>query len=209
MKTPSSHLFQAVAAAALMLAAGISTGYAAMSATAVTDLNVRAGPGPQYPVVALAMRGSTTVLEGCIEGSNWCRVNVGGVSGWAYARYLTTDFGGSAVVISERRAELAVPAVSYETTGSTVVTTTPSEPLELMGPVERIDPIAPPPAVGTYITANPVEPVYLEGEVVLGATLPNTVAVRPIPDYDYQYVTINGQPVLVEPATRRIVYIYR
>lgn len=209
MKTPSPHLFRAVAAAGLMLAVGVSTGYAAMSATAVTDLNVRAGPGPQYPVVALATRGSTAVLDGCIEGSNWCRVNVGGVSGWAYARYLATDFGGSTVVISERRAELAVPVITYETTGSTTVTTTQPERLELIGPVEQVEPITPPPAIGSYITANPVEPVYLEGEVVLGATLPSTVAVRPIPDYDYQYVVVNNQPVLVEPETRRIVYVYR
>lgn len=209
MIPPSPHLFRAVAAAGLMLATGVSTSYAAMSATVVTDLNVRAGPGPQYPVVALATRGSTTMLDGCIEGSNWCRVNVGGVSGWAYARYLATDSGGSTVVISERRAELAVPVVSYEATGSTVVATTQPEPLELIGPVEQFEPIAPPPTVGTYITANPAEPVFLEGEVVLGATLPSSVPVRPIPDYDYQYVVVNNQPVLVEPATRRIVYVYR
>lgn len=207
MKTLYPHAFRMVAAVGLILAAGASTGYAAMSATAVTDLNVRAGPGPQYPVVALATRGSTTVLEGCIEGSLWCRVNAGGVSGWAYAKYLSADAGGSTVVISERRAELGVPVVTYEATGS--VAAMPAEPLELIGPVDEVQPIAPPPTVQTYITSNPVEPVYLEGEVVLGATLPNTVAVRQIPDYEYEYVVVNGQPVLVEPATRRIVYIYR
>jgi uncharacterized protein YraI len=207
MKTLSPHLFKAVAAAGLILAAGISTAAAAMSATAVTDLNVRAGPGPQYPIVGMAARGSTTMLEGCIEGSLWCRVSVDGVSGWAYARYLSADQSGSTVVISERRAELGVPVVTYEATGSTVAT--PAEPLELIGPVEEVDAITPPQAVGTYITSNPVDPVYLDGEVVLGATLPNTVAVRQIPDYDYEYVMVNGQPVLVEPSTRRIVYIYR
>ncbi|MCA1367722.1 DUF1236 domain-containing protein [Bradyrhizobium sp. BRP14] len=207
MKTLSPHLLRAVAAAGLILAAGVSTAGAAMSAMAVTDLNVRAGPGPQYPIVGLAARGSTAVLEGCIQGSNWCRVNVGGVAGWAYAKYLATGSGGSTVVISERRAELGVPVVTYEVTGSTVAT--PAEPLELIGPVEEVTAITPPPAVRTYITENPVDTVYLDGEVVLGATLPQTVAVRPIPEYDYQYVNVNGQPVLVEPATRRVVYIYR
>ncbi|MCY1248581.1 hypothetical protein D9M72_620260 [compost metagenome] len=67
----------------------------------------------------------------------------------------------------------------------------------------------PPDTVRTYVTANPGETVYLDGEVVVGAALPQTVAVRRVPDYNYDYVSINGQPVLVEPATRRIVYVYR
>lgn len=209
MKTPSPHLFRAVAAAGLMLAAGISTGYAAMSATAVTDLNVRAGPGPQYPIVGLATRGSPAILDGCVQGSNWCRISVNGIRGWAYARYLTTDLGGSTVVIEQRRADLGIPAVTYEVQPSDPVITTTREPLELIGPVEEVDAITPPPAVRTYIAENPADTVYLEGEAVIGAALPSTVAVREIPDYDYDYVSINGQPVLVEPATRRIVYVYR
>jgi hypothetical protein len=69
--------------------------------------------------------------------------------------------------------------------------------------------VNPPPEVRTYVTSNPVEPVYLEGEVVVGARLPETVVLRPVPDYEYRYVYVNRQPVLVEPATRRIVYVYR
>ncbi|WP_331371764.1 DUF1236 domain-containing protein [Sinorhizobium chiapasense] len=209
MKTPSPHLFRAVAAAGLMLAAGISTTYAAMSAIAVTDLNIRAGPGPQYPTIGLVARGGAAILDGCIQGSNWCQVSVNGVRGWAYARYLTTDLGGSAVVVEQRRTELAIPSVTYQVQPGDPVITTTSEPLELIGPVEQVDAIAPPAAVRTYITANPADTVYLEGEPVIGAALPSTVAVRQIPDYDYDYVSINGQPVLVEPATRRIVYVYR
>ncbi|MBB4185366.1 DUF1236 domain-containing protein [Sinorhizobium terangae] len=209
MKTPSTHLFRAVAAAGLMLAAGASTGYAAMSATAVTDLNVRAGPGPQYPTVGLATRGSPAVLDGCIQGSNWCRISVNGIRGWAYARYLATDLGGSSVVIEQRRTDLAIPSVTYQVQPGDPTIATTAEPLELIGPVEEVDAITPPPAVSTYITENPADTVYLEGEPVIGAALPSTVAVREIPDYGYDYVTINGQPVLVEPATRRIVYVYR
>ncbi len=59
------------------------------------------------------------------------------------------------------------------------------------------------------MTSNPMEPVYLEGEVVVGAQVPDTVVVQPIPEYEYEYVYINGQPVLIEPASREIVYIFR
>ena len=54
-----------------------------------------------------------------------------------------------------------------------------------------------------------MDPVYLEGEVVVGAGLPETVQLRPVPDYEYNYVYVNGQPVLVEPQSRRIVYVVR
>ena len=43
--------------------------------------------------------------------------------------------------------------------------------------------IDPPENVRTYVTSNQVEPVYLEGEVVVGAGLPETVELREIPDY--------------------------
>lgn len=207
MKTFFPHLIRAAATAGLILATAVPAAFAAMSATVTTDLNVRAGPGPQYPVLGVAPGGSTAALEGCIEGSLWCRVNAGGVSGWAYSKYLQTGSGGSTVVISERRQELGVPLVSHEATGATV--TVGPEPLELIGRVDDVPTVAPPPTVRTYITENPVEPVYLEGEVVLGATVPSSVAVQPIPEYEYEYVVVNNQPVLVEPSTRRIVYIYR
>src|SRR5690606_34748773 len=73
-----------------------------------------------------------------------------------------------------------------------------------------VEPIpAPPPEVRTYITSNQVDPVYLEGEVVVGASVPETVVMREIPDYQYRYSYVNGQPVLIEPQSRRIVYVVR
>ncbi len=69
--------------------------------------------------------------------------------------------------------------------------------------------IDPPAPVRDYVVQNEFEPVYLDGEVVVGAGLPETVELREIPDYEYRYVYVNGQPALVEPGTRRIVYVYR
>ena len=61
----------------------------------------------------------------------------------------------------------------------------------------------------TYVTQNPVTPVYLNGEVVEGVGLPEDVVLTPVPDYQYNYAYVNGVPVLVEPGTRRVTYIYR
>lgn len=69
--------------------------------------------------------------------------------------------------------------------------------------------IDPPQPVREYVTTHEVEPVYLDGEVVVGAGLPETVELREVPDYDYRYVYVNGQPVLVDPSSRRVVYIVR
>jgi len=69
--------------------------------------------------------------------------------------------------------------------------------------------IDPPENVRTYVTTNRGDPVYLEGEAVVGAGLPETVELREIPNYKYRYVYVNGQPVLVEPSSRRIVHIIR
>lgn len=69
--------------------------------------------------------------------------------------------------------------------------------------------IDPPETVRTYVSANPLDPVYLEGEVIIGAGIPANVVLKAIPDYEYNYVYINGQPVLVDPGTRQIVYVIR
>jgi hypothetical protein len=69
--------------------------------------------------------------------------------------------------------------------------------------------IDPPENVRTYVTTHQAEPIYLEGEVVTGARLPETVTLREVPEYEYRYVNVNGQYVLVEPQSREIVYVMR
>lgn len=202
--------------AGLILAASAGLAQAQMVATTANDLEVRSGPGPQYPTVGMATRGSQAVLDGCIEGSRWCRVDVNGMRGWVYAQYLSVEQDGAPVVVEEHSVDLGVPTVTYEqtddvSTGS-VQHATPGPNDELLGPVEQgdqIEAIAPPTTVETYIEQNPVDTVQLQGDVVVGATLPESVVVHRIPDYQYRYVQVNRQPVLVDPSTRRIVYVYR
>lgn len=54
----------------------------------------------------------------------------------------------------------------------------------------------------TYVTSNPLDPIHLDGEVGMGARAPQTVVLQLVPDYEYRYVYINGQPVLVHPPDR-------
>jgi uncharacterized protein YraI len=193
-----------------------SLALAAMMAHAVTDLNVRSGPGPEYPVIGFIKTQEPVTMIGCIQGSLWCQITHKGKDGWAYSQYLATESAGNRVILSERPAAVAVPSVTYNTTGSGAAIATGAVAGALVaGPVGAVvggvagAAIVPPQQVQTYVTTNPGEPVYLNGEVVVGAGLPETVPLRQVPDYNYRYVYVNGQPVLVDPASRRIVYVYR
>lgn len=221
-------LKSATVAVALVSFTGIAV--AQVAATATTDLNIRSGPGPQHSVIGVIGVSDDAVINGCLENSKWCQVSYNGVEGWAYSDYLTAGLAGQQqAIISQRPAQAEVPTVTYESTASTDGsgalaggTTGAVSGAIIGGPAGAaiggaagavaggaIDTITPPREVVTYVERNRVEPVYLEGEVVEGVALPETVAVRQIPDYEYQYVYVNEQPVLVEPGSRRIVHVIR
>jgi len=149
--------------------------------------------------------GQSATLNGCIENSKWCTIAEAGGQGWVYSDYVTADFGGSRVVLTQRRSSVTVVSppedignYSTDYTGAIVA----GEPVE--------DAFPPPPAeIRTYVDTHRLDPVYLDGEVVTGATLPDTVELREIPDYNYRYVYVNGQPALIDPQTRRIMYVVR
>jgi uncharacterized protein YraI len=216
----------ALSLGALALASSVAfagPALAQFAATATTDLNVRSGPGPQYEVVGTIGASESATVNGCIQGSKWCQVDHDGVTGWAYSEYLTGDFGGERVVVSAAPSTAEVPVVDYEQTSSTNATVGAAggaiTGALIGGPVGAAiggiagaaagAAISPPDTVRSYVVENRTDPVYLEGEVVVGAGLPDTVELREVPDYEYAYRYVNGQPVLVDPATRRIVYVYR
>jgi len=170
----------------------------------VTDLNVRAGPGPQYPVVGVLPAGQSATLTGCMENSRWCAIAEANGPGWVYSDYVTADFGGQRVVLTERPADAEI-AVMPPPADAGAYDDSHTGSIQPGDPVDDFD--APPADVRTYISAHPLEPVHLDGEAVSGAILPDTVKLRAIPDYDYRYVYVNGQPALIDPATRRVVYV--
>ena len=184
-----------VSAAAGALLAMTGAAFAQSAVVATTDLNVRAGPGPQHQVLGVLGAGQSVDLDGCLQSRKWCVVAFDGGQGWVYSDYLTGDFGGTQVVVTERPADSGVRIVEAPTVidrGTTSSVTT------VIDPPER---------VRTYVTSNQIEPIYLDGEVAVGTGLPETVTLREIPDYEYRYSYVNGEPVLVEPSSRRIVYV--
>lgn len=184
---------------------------AATVATATTPLNIRSGPGPQYSVTGYIPTNGRATITGCIQGSLWCRVVARGRRGWAYSRYLTARLSGRSLIVATDLAD--IPAARYEAPVETVGSAVPAPVVTgtVVAPAASAPPLAlvPPATVGSYVTSHPVSPVYLNGEVVQGAALPQSVALAPIPGYTYQYAYVNRVPVLVEPTTRTIAYVYR
>ncbi len=209
-------------------ATGIALADTSVSAT--TDLNVRAGPGSQYPVVGVIGAGEATMVSGCLESGKWCAVRTGTEEGWAYADYLAMNTGGERIVLTQRPADAGIAVVeapAHKGSGDAgaaaggvtgaIVGAVAGGPVgaAVGGAAGAIaggatgTVVDPPDTVRTYVTTNRTQPVYLDGEVVVGATLPQTVALREVPDYSYRYVYVNGQPVLVDAGSREIVYIVR
>jgi uncharacterized protein YraI len=75
----------AAAAAALLVSSA-----AALAAPAVAEstVNVRAGPGTNYPVLARMRTGERVNVDRCIPGFRWCHVQRNGTDGWVAATSL-------------------------------------------------------------------------------------------------------------------------
>lgn len=201
-----------------------SPALAQTSATTATELNLRSGPGPRFEVIGVIPSGSAVEIEGCLDAGLWCRVDHAGQTGWAHAGYLSAEAAGEPVIVGERRTEVSVPVVSYDEgdVGGGLALGATSGALAgavLGGPIgAAVGAVAgaalggasnvPEPVV-SYVRSNRVEPVYLEGEVVVGAQVPETVELTPVPESEYRYIDVNGVPAVVEPQTRRIIYVVR
>jgi hypothetical protein len=64
-----------------------------------------------------------------------------------------------------------------------------------------------PASVLGFVATAPGPSVVVEEQIVVGEPLPDRVRVQPIPRSDYRYAVVNGQRVIVDPRTRRIVRI--
>jgi Protein of unknown function (DUF1236)/Bacterial SH3 domain len=170
---------------------------------------VRSGPGFQYPVVAQMQANAPAPVTGCIQDYSWCSVALGGVSGWASAPYLVTDAGGKPTNLQVSGAQLGIPIVVPAAVGAVVATPPVGAMVPVAPAVGVVEPVIPAPQVLSFVTQQVVQPVIVDGEVMVGATLPVTAPVYPIPASPYVYSYVNGVRVVVEPSARRIVYVVR
>jgi hypothetical protein len=183
--------------------------------TATTALNIRSGPGPEQPVIGFMKARQKAQILGCVEGSLWCQVQFRGRQGWAYSQYMALAAGSGPIIIREPvvvtygyaptyRPDVPLAPIAEAITSGARAVAAATEPV-----VYASTYAPPPPAVSNYVANNAVNSFAYEGNVIVGASLPQTVVLTNVPDYRYQYVYVNNTPVLVDPATRRIVYVFR
>ena len=201
-------------------------------ARAAVELTVRSGPSVFDEAVGVLAKGDTVTINGCVAEIVWCEVTYAGGTGFAAGEYLLIPEGEDRMVSllsdpnSVSIATIEVPdeagtktnengaAAAGATLGSLIA-------FAAGGPVGGIvaggilgtaaGSAASEPAEKslTFVLENPVETVYLNGEVVVGAGLPDTVTTYEIPDGDFRYLNVNGFPVLVDPETNVIVDVIR
>jgi uncharacterized protein YraI len=218
-----------VLTAAVFSLALLGAAQAQTTGTATTALNLRSGPGPEQPVIGLIKARQKAAILGCVEGSLWCQVSFRGKTGWAYSQYMTLASASGTIVVREPANVANVPVITYDALGYRAPTYRPdiapiaaaiTEPAVVgyggagAGAIGAPRPGAflnnPPPfPVGQYVANNATNSFYVTGDVVVGTSIPQTVVLNNVPDYRYQYVYVNDTPVLVDPVTRQIVYVFR
>ena len=61
---------------------------------ATAEVNMRAGPGTNYPVVTTIARAAAVEIHACLAATDWCDVAWSGSRGWVAARYLAIPRSG-------------------------------------------------------------------------------------------------------------------
>lgn len=188
--------------AGLLLA---TSAYAETTATAWTDLNLRAGPGVSYDVLTVIPATQSVTVDGCLDASNWCRVSHGEVNGWASGDYLTAMVESPIYINRER---LAVETVTYEKSPESTIGGGAAGAVAgaiVGGPIGALigagigmgvgAAVTPSERVTTYVQDNPTDPIYLDGEVVVGAGIPEEVVLAEVPESEYYYKTSARLPI--------------
>jgi uncharacterized protein YraI len=178
----------------------------ALPGYSTAHLNLRTGPGTQYPIAGMMEYNVRSEITGCLADYSWCSVTVAGLSGWASAEYLVVDKQGAILQVDEQGAATGIPVVVAEGVAEVVA---PASVGVVVGPAGNVAAIVPPAAVVEYLAATPIPAVAVEGEVVIGAVLPAAAQLYDVPGTEYDYAFVNGNKVLVDVNSRAIVYIAR
>ena len=96
------------AGGAILLSLGLSTAQAAPGYV-TGNVNLRAGPGTEYPVVTTLIAGEGVNIQGCLSGYSWCDVIWRGNHGWVSSNYLQASYQSRRV----RLVEAPPPVVSF------------------------------------------------------------------------------------------------
>ena len=198
-----------LAAAAMLPGAAL-----AQDVMATTDLNLRDGPGPNAAILDVIPADGMVMLEGCVSGTRWCQVDYDGTVGFAYADYLVNAGATDPIITADvQTVEVDTGFVAGATAGALIGGPIGAAVGGVAGAIAgdaAVDRNGAQGAAEAYAASDPdADPIYLDGEVVVGAGIPEGVDILAIPDNDLGYMNLNGMQVIVNPADRRIVSVLR
>ena len=227
----STKFMTAVSVAAMIAAAPV---VAQTMANTATELNVRATPSPFGEIAGVLEQGAEVTIDGCLQDVSWCKISSGEMVGWASGQYLYVAEGSDAVPLVNFSGDAEIVTIEAPAEAEAEVTEGDQDAAALAtgtvgaltayafgGPVGAIvasgiagtvlgaEAVEPTEETLTFVSANPVETVYLEGEVVRGAVVPTEVTTYEVPQENLRYLNVNGLPVIVDAETGTIVRILR
>ena len=104
----------------LKLVAGLTVALAALPgvsqaqlAYAAKQVNLRAGPGMEYPVVAILLAGVPVTVQGCVADYRWCDVEAGPSRGWVYGANIVYPYQGANVPVINYGAMIGIGILAY------------------------------------------------------------------------------------------------
>ncbi|WAJ28006.1 DUF1236 domain-containing protein [Antarcticirhabdus aurantiaca] len=101
----------------------------------------------------------------------------------------TTILFASVVLVALGAPAMAQTGTTQTVTTQTTTTTVPAE-------------------VRTYVTGQEATSVTVDGDVVVGEALPETVTITPIPDNaGFGYAVVNNKRVVINPETRTVIEV--
>lgn len=95
------------------LGLSVSTLAVAADGYVTGNVNLRAGPDPGYPSVAMLSVGTPVAIEGCVDGWSWCDVTAGTNRGWMAGNFLQEDYQGRRVLVPAYGVVIGIPIVSF------------------------------------------------------------------------------------------------
>lgn len=81
---------------------------AAVRGYATANVNLRAGPGTDYPAVTTLRPGEGVLIHGCLADRSWCDISVRSERGWSASKYLSAAAGRKVGI-----GALAIPAIVF------------------------------------------------------------------------------------------------
>jgi len=87
--------------------------YAQQWAYAAKDINLRAGPSTDYPIIVTLLAGASIAVQGCLEDYSWCDVVAEPYRGWVYAGNIAYPYQGSNVPVISYGAAIGIGILAF------------------------------------------------------------------------------------------------